>query len=142
MRKVSPCKLEKAEKLYKSGVNITNAARIAGITRAVVSRYLDSAGIREIPQRTSGYKKDTSAYKTYGRYADYIKDDDFGLKVGDKVKIHITCSGTDEKEKDAKGIIEGIYNWFFLIKTDKGYYTTVLKTALGNDNTSHMIRRI
>lgn len=142
MKKVSPYKLEKAEMLYKNGVNITNASRIAGVTRAVVSRYLDAAGIRERPQRASGYKKDTSTYETYGRYADYIKADDFGLKVGDKVKIHITCSGTDEKEKDAKGVIEGIYDWFFLVKTDKGYRATVLKTAIGNDSTSHMIRRI
>lgn len=143
MKIIKPEKLEMAADLYRTGLSITSVSKQLGITHQVISRYLEDMGIRKMQRKTILLKKsEIKIPETFGRYIDCIRDDDFGLKVGDKVKIHVTCSGTDEKEKNSKGTIEGIYDYFFLIKTDKGYRTTVLKTAIGNEVGAHAIRRI
>lgn len=76
------------------------------------------------------------------RYSEQLANEDFGLKIGDKVKIRVPVFGTGETKKEYRGIVIGIYNWHIFIKTNKGYSTSVLKAAIGNTNSSHYIRRV
>jgi len=60
-----------------------------------------------------------------------MTEDNFGLSVGDNVTICRTGhDDNDDSPKVVKGVIEGIYKYFFLIQAKLGYKTSLLKAEL------------
>ena len=60
-----------------------------------------------------------------------MAEDNFSLSIGDNVTIYRTGhDDNDDSPKVVKGVVEGIYKYFFLIRTKTGYRTSVSKAEI------------
>lgn len=122
-KKMSQSDIYRIINMYKSGFEIEEIMEVMNCHRVTVRRYLVSAGLMEISKKEKAQRE-----RAFGRVSEDIQNDNFGFAVGDRVLYHF-----NSQEGSGKGKILAITKHYFLIKTDKGYNTCVLKVDIGTE---------
>lgn len=115
-------------KLYKKGYSRFEIAAATGYAPETVSKYM-----KKHQYSFSEGREPVREITGQPILVEDMRHRNYGVAVGDKVIAKLK-SVKDENQKSVirgyKGVVEGIYDFFITVMTDKGYRITVSKADL------------